>query len=525
MSNSLHPVRKTIIFFVAVWMGIFAFMARPHSHGNIFSDWPRWTESVQPVATMSPIEARMILEGYSAPMREIDPVDSTADLLSPPPIPATVASSQRPELSTAYSTGMEPEKRVSEYDRGAIDTFLHKDLQLVGNSQAFDALGNFFAALNAATRKPAIHVLHYGDSQIEGDRITGHLRNAWQSIWGGSGPGFLSPLSPVPSMAMRQSWSGDWRRYARFGKRDTTIQHDRFGLMAAFAQPDNVRSDSMKTAATLRFEPHPRGYKRNRTFNQLHLALGKVIEPTTMQLTINESETISVLINPDTLAQHLSLRLDALDSMAFESLELQFDKGYPEINGIGMWADSGIVVHNLAMRGSSGTVFRQLDRKQFSRQLGAIRTELIMLQYGGNVVPYITNTEAAQRYADWFTSQIRLFQSLLPQKPIIVIGPSDMAQKAGVLMETYPQLTLIRDALKEAVFANNALYWDVFEVMGGEGSMAAWVKSDPPLASSDHIHFTPAGAKQIAELFRQSIQAEWTLWQNTQAERTLVHEP
>jgi lysophospholipase L1-like esterase len=55
--------------------------------------------------------------------------------------------------------------------------------------------------------------------------------------------------------------------------------------------------------------------------------------------------------------------------------------------------------------------------------------------------------------------------------------------------------------------------------------MAAWVQSDPPLASSDHIHFTPAGAKQIAELLRQSIQAEWTLWQNTQAEQTLVHAP
>ena len=61
--------------------------------------------------------------------------------------------------------------------------------------------------------------------------------------------------------------------------------------------------------------------------------------------------------------------------------------------------------------------------------------------------------------------------------------------------------------------------------MGGEGSMTAWVQSEPPLASSDHIHFTPTGAKQIAELFRQSIQAEWTLWQNTQAEQSLVHAP
>jgi len=170
-------------------------------------------------------------------------------------------------------------------------------------------------------------------------------------------------------------------------------------------------------------------------------------------------------------------------------------------------------------------VFRQLDRDQFTRQLGAIRTELVMLQYGGNTVPYIEDAERAERYGRWFTSQIRLFQSLLPGVPIIVIGPSDMARKTGTRMETYPQLLWVRDALKTAAINNNALYWDMFEVMGGEGSMAAWVQSEPPLASSDHIHFTPTGAKQIAELFRQSIQAEWTLWQNTQAEQSLVDAP
>ena len=295
--------------------------------------------------------------------------------------------------------------------------------------------------------------------------------------------------------------------------------------MAAFAQPDSALSDSTRAVASLRFEPHPRGYRRNRSFNQLHVALGQVNEPTTLQLTLNERDTVSIGLQPDSLAQNVSLPLAALDSMAFESLELQFDGGYPEINGVGMWTDSGIVVHNFAMRGSSGTVFRQLDRDQFRQQLGAIRTELVMLQYGGNTVPYIEDAERAERYGRWFTSQIRLFQSLLPGVPIIVIGPSDMARKTGTRMETYPQLLWVRDALKAAAINNNALYWDMFEVMGGEGSMAAWVQSEPPLASSDHIHFTPTGAKQIAELFRQSIQAEWTLWQNTQAEQSLVDAP
>ena len=57
-------------------------------------------------------------------------------------------------------------------------------------------------------------------------------------------------------------------------------------------------------------------------------------------------------------------------------------------------------------------------------------------------------------------------------------------------METYAQLPAIRNALKQATLEHNALYWDIFEVMGGAGSMAAWVQSSPALASSDHIHFT-----------------------------------
>lgn len=522
MSHNQHSVRKTLVFFAAVWGGILAFMARPQWLGGWLAEWPRWEASATSAADMSPQEVHEILDAYASPVASLDSAVEFTDSLT---LADAEASFDVEPVASNTAESNTPIGGITAYDRGAIDQFLHENLQLAGNSQAFETLGNFFAALNAPARKPAIHVLHYGDSQIEGDRITGHLRNAWQSIWGGSGPGFLSPISPIPTLAMRQSWNGEWQRYARFGKRDTTIQHDRFGLMAAFAQPRPASTDSTSTAATLRFEPHPRGYRRNRTFNQLHLALGQVNEPTTLQLTLNERDTLRVSLRPDSLAQSLSLPLAALDSAAFKSLELQFDGGYPEINGIGMWTDSGIVVHNLAMRGSSGTVFRQLDREQFSRQLGAIRTELVMLQYGGNTVPYIEGIESAQRYGRWFTSQIRLFQSLLPGVPIIVIGPSDMARKAGTRMETYPQLTYVRDALKAAALANDALYWDIFEVMGGEGSMAAWVQSDPPLASSDHIHFTPTGAKQIAELLRQTIQVEWTLWQNTQAEQTLVHAP
>jgi lysophospholipase L1-like esterase len=146
---------------------------------------------------------------------------------------------------------------------------------------------------------------------------------------------------------------------------------------------------------------------------------------------------------------------------------------------------------------------------------------MIMLQYGGNAVPYLKDTASIRRFGGWFASQIRLFQAILPEVPILVIGPSDMCEKRGTRMQTYPMLPFVRDVMKSITMQENALYWDVFEVMGGSGSMAAWVESSPPLASPDHVHFTAQGAREIANLFNKSLQTEWALWQAWQADLTL----
>ena len=35
--------------------------------------------------------------------------------------------------------------------------------------------------------------------------------------------------------------------------------------------------------------------------------------------------------------------------------------------------------------------------------------------------------------------------------------------------------------------------------------MAQWVEHNPPLAGSDHIHFTLAGGERVADLFCKSL--------------------
>ena len=35
--------------------------------------------------------------------------------------------------------------------------------------------------------------------------------------------------------------------------------------------------------------------------------------------------------------------------------------------------------------------------------------------------------------------------------------------------------------------------------------MAGWVKSNPPLAGSDHVHFTPLGAEAVGNMLYESL--------------------
>lgn len=535
MNSDAHSVRDTLFFLATVFVVVQLFSHLPFSkdqlHSFLHPSHPIETEISSPFGesldewdgqypTSEIARADSFVGDALAEIATMQ-LDSTAHKVDSLKLGTKSPSSS----SSAQSELIQP----NPYDRKEIDNFIATNIQLQGQPQAFHALGRFFSLLDNPDRTPAIHVLHFGDSQIEGDRITGALRSHWQEVWGGSGPGYISPLQPVPSTAMRHTWSDHWERKARYGKRDTTIGHKRYGIMAAFAQAkeDAANSGSLEPGpAWLAFQPYPRGFSRNNEFSSIHLSLGQSHGPSTVSCYWNERLVKRVEVDEEQLASFVEFSMDnPKTGESFDEIRLEFTGPVPEINGVGFWSDSGIVVHNLAMRGSSGTLFRDLDREQLRLQLRELRTGLIMLQYGGNAVPYLADSVAAERYGRWFASQISLFQSLVPEAPIIVIGPSDMATKDGLGMTTYPMLVHVRHALKRAAIEAEALYWDVFEVMGGEGSMAQWVKASPPLASADHVHFTNLGARKIAELFQKTIEAEWGLWQNDQAEKSLTSAP
>lgn len=365
-----------------------------------------------------------------------------------------------------------------------------------GDSMGFAKL---VLQLEKAKKGESIRVLHYGDSQIEGDRITGDVRDALQQVYGGEGPG-LQPLVPfVPMSAVEHSATGDWTRMVSFGRANSKNPSNQYGIRG-IAHRFNV-SGTGSTSASVSLRPRTYGFTRARRSRKFTLFHGPVAEPLEIKWFANDTLWKVAYLEAGRPEGSLTVQ----SSQPVQSLHIEFNGQSPDFYGLAMDGAGGVSVDNIAMRGADGLSFSRMDRNHFIRSLREQQVGLVILQFGGNSVPYFRSYDAVQRYGESFRRQIQLFKAALPDADILVVGPSDMATKEGVDWVSYPYVDDVRDVLKEAAFEEGAGFFDVMTFMGGEGSMAEWVEASPALAGPDHIHFTPNGAKKVASALAEAL--------------------
>ena len=182
--------------------------------------------------------------------------------------------------------------------------------------------------------------------------------------------------------------------------------------------------------------------------------------------------------------------------------------GNAEIYAISADASYGVALDNIAMRGSSGTIFHRIDTELLAESYKAMNARLIIMEYGGNIVPSM-----GKKSVEWLkkiiTRQIQTIQKANPDADILFIGPADMARQQDGVWKTYPGLALTIKTLREIALENGAAYWDMHRVMGGNGSMIKWVKKEPALGFTDHIHFTRRGAAYMGDLFCNALRMHY----------------
>ncbi len=359
------------------------------------------------------------------------------------------------------------------------------------NDTYFDPL---FESLDSAKQNAeVIRIVHYGDSQIEGDRISGYLREQLQKRFGGMGFGMIPAIQIIPSMGVYQNYSGSLVRHAMWGEEVPRASNRRYGPMAQMVKVYDQGSVSVY--------PSRQAYELGKKFSMVRLIFGNNQAPFSASLSAQGVSYGEKTTNDSiTGVQIFTWKLSEPSSKATININ-----GTAEIYGITFDGDFGVTVDNIPMRGSAGTVFTAIDKHHLTQCYKLLSAKMLILQYGGNVMPAVTGMKSIDWYIVAIEKEITFLKDTNPQSVILFIGPSDMSRNIDGQMRTWPYLKEMNEALKNVSLRNGIAYWDMFHAMGGENSMPEWVKTYPPLASTDYIHFTQLGAKTIAEMIYLAI--------------------
>lgn len=426
-------------------------------------NWPAFTEviSTQPAGNVGYVGTEGVADTMAAKIEQLSPEELIAQ-----------------EMETAYQA--KEEQFVQFCEVSPTRLFLPND------SAAY--LDSFFEALDNASSQQ-VRIIHYGDSQIEEDRISSQLRNNLQNRFGGIGLGLQPAMKRTDKATLQQRTNPSLSYNMLYAQNSYRAKDKRYGPLLQVCRVNGTATVTIEPSKYTNF-PHSRQFDHIGT-----LADGEG------SIEIVTADSSYVLV-ADTLTEMKQLYLDLPEPV--DGLQYIF-QGRWNVYGLMLDGQTGITVDNIPMRGYSGNTFHLNDMSTMAPFYDAQNVSLMILQFGGNAVPGLSGERSIESYKNSIGITIDYFHKLVPNACILLIGPADMSTNVKGEMQTYPQLPKLVTALKEAAVTHNAAFWSMYDAMGGWNSMIKWVEARPQLAGDDYIHFTRKGADKMADLLNEVV--------------------
>ncbi|MBN8703724.1 MAG: hypothetical protein J0M08_11715 [Bacteroidetes bacterium] len=359
-------------------------------------------------------------------------------------------------------------------------------------TDSISSLSYFFTALNEIkTKKKKARIGYFGDSMIEGDLITQDLRKLLQDKFGGDGIGFVPITSIVAGFRQTviHTFSENWRTYNLLdapNKAKLGISGYGFEPLANPVTADSIRSYNWGSWVkyTAVKQPHLNNFKSIKMYygvggDKNYMFFNDTPIKLSGTNTVNEA-----IINTNS---------------GLTSVKASFNcsKAIP-IYGFSMESDSGIFVDNFSFRGNSGMPLTKISPDVFSGMNNYLNYDLIVLQYGINVVN--KNVTDYSWYEKGMIEVINHIKKAMPNTSILLISTSDRAIRQNGVYTTDPAIPILVESQKRIAQKTNCAFWNLYQSMGGANSMVKWAQADTALANKDYTHFNFRGAKKVAEL-------------------------
>lgn len=339
-----------------------------------------------------------------------------------------------------------------------------------------------------------VRILYFGDSQIEGDRVTSMLRQKLRAEGGGSGPGLFSPVMPVMytrSYVVRSS--SNWKRYTLLDYRQGSLPHNRLGPMLAicrFTPPETTLN--ARSFASVKINPVPGADASVSKYEKLRIFYGNNYDTILVGIRSGSTMVDFAMLQMGEGPIEYSVPLPSISDITIEFT----GRNSPDIYALSLESETGMIIDNIPVRGSAGLEFVMTDIRGFEGCLSGLDPDVIFLQFGLNVVRNVRSEY--HYYEEGLVKQIEYLKKATGGVPVVLVSVTDMALRDSDTIRHFPNIRAIRDAQKKAAERSGVIFWDAWQEMGGSGSIMKWFNHKPPLASKDLTHLSNAGADTLA---------------------------
>jgi hypothetical protein len=348
------------------------------------------------------------------------------------------------------------------------------------------ALKAFLEALYLTKKSDKkLRIAFYGDSFIEGDVFCGSFRDSLQTVFGGRGVGYVPVTSAVTGFrnTIKHRFE-NWETFSLINKKET--QHD-IG------------------PAGFTFIPLEGNWIEYRSSKQRYLR-----EFSTIKLFYKSTSDAILHYSIDTLQSSDALgssgKFEEWTFRAKQAKLVRFEF-FPYDNlmiyGASLENEEGICVDNFSIRGNSGLNLGDITRGMY-RDFDRLRNyKLIILQFGLNLV--VSEKLNYPAYVKRMVTVINGLKESFPNASFLLLSVSDRSENINGEFKTMTSVPTMRDAQRLIAQQSGIAFWDMYEAMGGEGSMTKWTESKPPLGARDYTHLTFRGGRKLAGSLVKSL--------------------
>lgn len=350
-------------------------------------------------------------------------------------------------------------------------------------------------ALREQNQINRVTITHIGDSHIQADIFSGTIRQELQLKFGNAGRGLVFPYRVAKSnepSSYKTTTNTIWDAKRNvFYEKPLPIGISGFTIETNDSAAEIDLTVKNQAGLDYRFTKFTLFHERGLANYDITICDSTNCERGIFKSTDSASNSFVSELKFDKPIDRIILRNKNTDTAHQHSTR---------IYGILLENDSAGILYN--MIGVNGAEYKHYTlSKYFEAQLTYLHSDLLIVSMGTNEgFNKAFNKDLFYKNIDTLITALKLNN---PTTAIIITTPGDSFRKTKKGKVKNPDMKLAEETVINYCLNNNLAYWNLYEIMGGYGSMAKWFTAK--LAAADRVHFSGKGYKLQATLFNNAL--------------------